>query len=98
MKFGDRQNRIDNAIRTGVIEDDPTTDSSHNIPNPDISANAIQHEMLVANEENHVENVNDTKEADIIEIEDGDEIEDEELNVSNNGQEDNIDSVAPESM
>ena len=32
MKFGDLQNRIDDAIRTGVIEDNPTMDSFTTLP------------------------------------------------------------------
>ena len=51
MKFGDLQNSIDDAIRTGVIEDNPATDSLYNIPNTDVSTNAIQHDLLVKNEE-----------------------------------------------
>ena len=66
LKFGDRQNRIYDVIRTGVIEDAPTTDSSHNIPNPDISTNAMQHYGLVANEEHHLDNDNDAREVEAI--------------------------------
>ena len=86
LKVGDRQNRIDDTIRTGVIEDAPTTDGSHIIPNPDTSTNATQHGMLVADKEHHVDNENDTREVDAIEIEDREEIEDYESNVSNNDQ------------
>ena len=109
MKFGDLKNSIDNAIRVGVIEDDPTTDSLHNIPNPDVSTNAIQHDLLVDNEEHQVDNANDTNEAEGIEIEDAEDSADYDNDESNNDQEDSIDDssddqeddddgVAPENM
>ena len=98
LKFGDRHNMIDDDIRTGVTEDAPTTDSLHNVHNPDITTNSIQHDVLVANEEHHVGNANGTREVDVIEIEDGEEIEDNESNVSNNDQEDKSNIVAPDNM
>ena len=70
LKFGDRQNRIYDGIRVGVSEDTPTTGSIHKTPNPDIITNAMQHDTMLADEEHHEENANDTIEEDAIEIED----------------------------
>ena len=81
-----------------MIEDALATNSLHIIPSPDISTNSTQHYVIVSNEEHHISNDNDTREADAIEIEDCEEIEDDDSNVSNNDQEDNSDSAAPENM
>ena len=46
LKFGDRQNLIDDAISTGVTEDVPACGSMRNMPNYEAPSNAIQHDVL----------------------------------------------------
>ena len=50
LKFGDRQNLINEAVRTGVYEG-PTTTCLNNIPYHNVPSNAIQHDLLVEDDE-----------------------------------------------
>ena len=65
LKFGYRQNLIDNTISTGVTEDDVTHDSLHNMPNYEATSTAIQHDVLVDDDkisEHHKDGVDDITE------------------------------------
>ena len=49
LKFGDRQNLINDAIGTEVIDNDnaPNPAQLHNMPNSHAPTNKIQHDILV---------------------------------------------------
>ena len=47
LKFGDRQNLINDAIRAGVEDTALNPEHLHNIPNPRANINAIHHDILV---------------------------------------------------
>jgi len=52
LQFGDRQNLIDDAIRTGVDDEGrPNPELLHNIPNHYTSTNAIQYDILIDSED-----------------------------------------------
>ena len=49
MKFGDRQNLINNSISTGVHGSAPNPEQLNNVPNNYAPTNAIQHDILIEN-------------------------------------------------
>ena len=53
LKFGDRQNLINDAISTGV-EEGPDPLQTHNIPYPHTPSNAIQHDILIEDDSDEI--------------------------------------------